>query len=417
MTISKYRKLLYDLQGNAVPDNYTANHKCASNFFNRFVTQEASYLLGNGVTFENDKTKARLGKNFDTRLYKAGKSALIQGVVFGFYNLDHIDFFEYTEFVPLYDEEDGALKAGIRFWQLSNDRPLRATLYEIDGYTDYIKRKNKEMEQLRPKRAYKQIVKSSEADGEVIFDGENYSSFPIVPFWGNLLKQSELVGMRENIDCYDLIKSGFANDLDDASMIYWTLENCGGMDDVDLVKFIERMKRVRAAVLDGGPGAKATAHTMEVPYEGRESYLTRLRDDLYEDAMALNTSQIAAGKVTATQIESAYEPLDEKCDEFEYCAIDFISGILALAGIVDDPTFKRSRIINQQETTEMVLSAAEYLDDETVLRKLPFLTVDEINDILSRKDAEESERFSGEGNTPGNDEEGNTEENDPSDEE
>lgn len=411
VTIAKYRKLLYDMQGNAVPDNYSANHKCASNFFSRFVTQEASYLLGNGVTFDKEGTKEKLGKDIDTRLYKAGKSALVQGVAFGFYNLDRVKTFELMEFVPLLDEESGALRAGIRFWQISDDKPLRATLYEEDGYTDYIKKKkDTELSELASKRTYRERGGISEADGVEIYDGTNYPTFPIVPLWGNLKHMSELVGMRENIDCYDLIKSGFANDLDDASMIYWTLENAGGMDDLDLAKFRERMKTLRAAVVDGGEGSKATAHTMDVPYQSREAYLSRLRDDMYEDAMALNTAQIAAGNVTATQIESAYEPLDQKCDEFEYCVIEFIKGLLAVAGIEDDPTFKRSRIVNQTELTNMVLSAADYLDDETVLRKLPFLTEDEIDGILKRKDAEESARspFGGEDNTV--DEEGVDEE-------
>lgn len=394
VTISRYRKLLYTITGAAVPDNYSANHKCASNFFYRFVTQQVSYLLGNGATFEKEDTKKKLGKKFDNRLYKAAKDALIQGVAFGFFNFDHVDIFKLTEFVPLYDEEDGALKAGIRFWQISGDRPLRTVLYELDGYTGYIKRKGKDIEEYAPKRAYRQKVVKSEADGEKIYDGENYPAFPIVPLWGNLKHQSELVGLRENIDCYDLIKSGFANDLDDASMIYWTLENCGGMDDEDIAQFVQRMKTLRASFVDGGEGAKATAHTLDVPYQSRETYLSRLRDDMYEDAMALNTSQIAAGKITATQIESAYEPLDEKCDEFEFCILDFIEGLLTVAGLdADIPTFKRSRIINQAEQTEMIISAAEYLDDETVLSKLPFLTVDEIKDILARKDAEGSRRF------------------------
>lgn len=42
--------------------------------------------------------------------------------------------------------------------------------------------------------------------------------------------------------------------------------------------------------------------------------------------------------------------------------------------------------------TDMVLQAAEYLDDETVLRHLPFITVDEVKDILSRKAAEEQKQ-------------------------
>ena len=117
-TIMNYQKLLYTLSGKAVPDNYSANHKCASGFFKRFVTQEVAYLLGNGITFENEETKDKLGKNVDSVLYKGAKSALIQSVSFGFYNKDHIEMYGFTEFVPLFDEENGSLMAGIRYWQI-----------------------------------------------------------------------------------------------------------------------------------------------------------------------------------------------------------------------------------------------------------------------------------------------------------
>ena len=36
----------------------------------------------------------------------------------------------------------------------------------------------------------------------------------------------------------------------------------------------------------------------------------------------------------------------------------------------------------------MIVSAGEYLDKETVLKKLPFIEVDEIEGILKNKDAE-----------------------------
>lgn len=394
VTISKYQKLLYDLKGNAHPDRFTANHKCKSSFFKRFVIQQTAYLLGNGVSFEKENVKKALGADFDQRLYEIGKSALVQGCAFGFFDNDHVQMFSLTEFVPLYDEEDGTLKVGIRFWQLDATKPLRVTLFETDGVTEYIDRQDDAgLVVLQEKRAYIIKERSSKADGVEIYGGRNYPAFPIVPLYANEARQSELVGLRENIDCYDLIKSGFANDLDDASFIYWTLENAGGMGDMDLAKFVERMKTLRAAVVDGDEGSKATAHTMDVPYQSREAYLTRLRDDMYEDFMALNTAQIAAGNVTATQINAAYEPMDNKADEFELRVIDFIQGILRVAGLDGMPTFKRSRIVNRQEETQMVLSAADYLDDETMLRKLPFLTEDEVDGILQRKDAEEAERM------------------------
>jgi hypothetical protein len=41
----------------------------------------------------------------------------------------------------------------------------------------------------------------------------------------------------------------------------------------------------------------------------------------------------------------------------------------------------------------MVLSAAQYLDRETVLKLLPFINPEDIEGILKRVDAEESNRY------------------------
>lgn len=398
VTIREYQKLLYTLSGEAVPDNYSANYKFSNAFFQIFVMQENSYLLGNGITFNEESTKEKLGGDrFDNVMMELGEYALWGGVAYGFFNLDHIDTFKVTEFVPLIGEEDGALHAGIRFWQVDSTKPLRATLYEEDGYTDYIWRLNRDNEIdggqiLHPKRPYVQIVQKSAADGEEILDGENYPGFPIVPLWGNLAHQTELTGLREKIDGYDLIQSGFANDLDDASMIYWTIQNAGGMDDVDLAKFLERMKVVKAAVVDDD-GAHAEAHTMDVPYQARMTALADIRDSLYRDAMALDTDKISAGQITATAIQAAYENLDLKCDRFEMCVSDFIDNVLKLVGVEDSPTFKRTKVVNMGEETQMILQAAQYLDSETVLKHLPFLSPDEIEDIMAAKQAEEMERF------------------------
>jgi len=381
-----------------VPDNFSANYKFCNAFFQIFVEQENSYLLGNGITFNDEATKERLGGDrFDNKIMELGEYALWGAVSYGFWNLDHIDTFKATEFCPYIGEEDGALHAGVRWWQIDSTKPLRATLYEEDGYTDYIWRLNnrgetEEGQVLHPKRPYVQIVASSAADGDEILDGENYPGFPIVPLWGNLAHQSELVGLREKIDGYDLIQSGLCNTIDDASLIYWTIQNAGGMDDVDLARFLERMKTVKAAVVDED-GAHAEAHTMQVPYQASQAALLDLRDSLYRDAMALDTDKISAGSVTATAIQAAYENLDLKCDRFEMCVSDFIDHVLKLIGIEDSPTFKRTKVVNMSEETQMVLQAAQFLDTQTILEHLPFLSPDEIEDIMDRKTEEEAERM------------------------
>lgn len=393
VTIITVQKLLYTLSGKAIPDNYSANYKLRSAFFPIFMRQETQYLLSNGVILKNAENKKRLGKKFDNQIQDLARSALVGGMAYGFWNLDHLEVFTALEFVPLLDEENGSLRAGIRFWQVAANKPLRATLYEPDGFTQFIRRSGKEMEILAPKRGYISVEASSEVDGTEILEYQNYPGFPIIPMYGNRARQSELVGQREAIDCYDLIKSGFADTVDDASIIYWTISNAGGMDEIDMARFKETMRRIGVGLVDDD-GAKAEAHTLTIPVEAREALLSRLSDDLYRDFQMLDTTKIQGGQKTATEITAAYQQMDNKIDEFEYCVGDFLYQLFALIGIDDDPTFTRSKIVNQLEQTQMVLLAASYLDDETILSKLPWLTQEEIANILKRKSAEELERYS-----------------------
>ena len=391
VTIANFQKLLYTLNGKVIPDNYSPNYKLRSNFFANFVTQETQYLLGNGVTLKKEENKAKLGAGFDTRLQDAAHDALVGGVSYGFWNLDHLEVFDVTEFVPLLDEENGALRAGIRFWQVCTSKPLRATLFEPDGFTQYIRRSGEEMMVLEPKRGYVAVEATSEIDGTELLAYQNYPGFPIIPMYGNRAKQSELVGQREAIDCYDLIKSGFANTVDDASVIYWTISNAGGMDEIDMARFKESMRRIGVGLVDDD-GAKAEAHTLTIPVEAREALLSRISDDLYRDFQMLDVTKLQGGQKTATEITAAYQSMDNKVDQFEYCVIDFLQALFEIVGIEDEPSFTRSKVTNQLEQTQMVLLAANYLDDETILNKLPWLTQEEVAEILKRKAAEDIER-------------------------
>ena len=392
--ITKYEKIIYDMRGDAHVDKWTPNHKIASNFFNFAITQENQYLLGNGATFTKDDTKAKLGDDFDTQLQDLGKKALVGGVAFGFFNLDHIDTFSLLEFVPLYDEENGALRAGIRFWQVSPDKPMRATLYEEDGYTDYI-RANDKSAILHEKRPYKLKVRTSEADGEEIYDGENYPTFPIVPLWGNDKKQSELVGRQGTIDALDLLNSNLINNLDEANYIYWVLTNCGGMDDIDDAKFIEQLKTTHVAHADGDSGATAEAHTIEAPYQASESAIQTIQRRLYEDFMCLDVNSLSAANKTATEIKAAYQPLDSKCDMYEYCVIEFVQKILELAGIDDKVTFTRSKVVNKSDEINTLLAAQAYLDDETIVEQVCQILgiADKTDEIIRKRRTEEQSRF------------------------
>lgn len=393
-TINNFQKFIYNQFGKAVPDAWSANNKISSNWYNYFIVQSIQYLLGNGITFKNPSTIKKLGKNFENNVQNIATRAKNGGVAFGFWNLDHIEVFPITEFVPLWDEENGSLSAGIRFWQIEENRPLRATLYEIDGYTNYIKRKSKDMEILSDKATYKKKFKKAEIGGEILLDGENYPSFPIVPFW-NTDRKSELSGNRGTIDAYDLMISGLINNVSDGEFIYWILKNCNGMDDIDDMKFLEQLKITHIAHAGGDDGSDVDAHKVDVPFQASGEALDRLKEQLFKDFMALKVEEISAASVTNDQIQAAYEPLNQKTDRFEYQVTEFIEKILEIAGIDDEPSYSRSQMSNKSETINMVLSASSYLSEEYITEKI--MTIlgdsDRVQEILKQKEEAEANRY------------------------
>lgn len=404
-TIMSYQKLVTEITGRQVVDQYSANHRSASGFFHIDITQLNSYLLGNGIKWENDDTKDKLGRLFDNRVEDAGHKALSGGVSFGYWNFDHLEVFSLLEFAPLFDEENGAMMAGVRWWQVAKDKPLRATLYTVDGITEFLWRSDPALQVDETKweriqsdlffintKPYVLKTVENKADGVEIIDGRNYGAFPIVPLYANRYKQSELVGLRGKIDAYDMIASGYVNDLDNAQ-IYWIIKGAGGMDDPDLVQFLDRLRTVKAAAPADGQDVQPVE--VNIPYEAREKLLDRLKDQLYEDAMLMNPDDIRAGNVTATQIRAAYERQNVKADAFEFQVIEFLDGILALAGIDDTPTFTRSTIVNQNEEITTLVTAAAYLGQEYVTKRILTLLGDgDVYDEVQKQiDAGEAERM------------------------
>lgn len=414
VTINNVTRYIYTKAGIKVNDPTSSNNKIASNYFHRLNVQRVSYLLGNGVSFVDhirsatdeegvvikiDETKEKLGDDFDTQLYNVVYSGEISGQSYCYIRYDSTDGYSYhlfpiTEFVPILDEADGTLRAGIRFWSLDwEKKPVTAVLYEADGITKYRTKpgsKGLDLVEFEPKHKYNMIVSTTEAGGTEIIGSENhFSDLPIIPYYGKN-GISTLIGMQAAIDSYDLIQSGFANDLQDCAQIYWLVGGSLGMDDAALNQFRERLlfQHIGVADLDN---SSVTPYTQSIPFEARAAYLKHIRNSMYESFGALDVMNLNNGDRTATEIEAAYQGLEEEADALEMRVTEFIRRLLKLLGIEDMPTYKRNRISNQLEQTQMVIMAAEYLSNRAVLEKLPWVTVDEIDAILSEKDGEVDE--------------------------
>ena len=400
-TVIEFTRKVFSTEGVKVDDPTASDYRICSNFFHRLCTQRVMYSLGNGVSFVQpredgtgvDEVKDLLGgEALDFTLLQAGLHAVEHGITFLLWDLDRLVEFPVTEFAPLWDEVDGRLRAGVRWWRIDDSRPMTVVLYEEEGVTRFRATKENALEQLGERRAYVTEIASTPAGGDELVGERNYGPLPIVPMYGNRLGQSALVGMREAIDSYDLIRSGFADDLQDCAEIWWTVGNAGGMTDSDLARFRDRLKYLRIASVDTEAGQVASPYTQEVPFQARQAYLATIRSEIYESFGGHDVHTVAAG-ATNDLIDAAYQPMDENAADFEHWVAEALRQVLRLQGVDDSPVFKRQRISNQKEQVEMLVQEAAWLDEATILRKLPNLTPDEVVAVMLANEDADMERF------------------------
>ncbi|MCQ2507247.1 MAG: phage portal protein [Dorea sp.] len=440
-TIEGFKKWLYTLAGNRVEDLLSANFKLETTFFRNNVIQKTSYLLGKGVQIrkkisdgEYADIKPKFGKKIDAQLKHLGKMAHVDGKAYGFWNYDHLEVFriiatdEEPGFAPIISGETARTAAGIRFWSrtVDNDTIYTFTLYEPDGLARYrYHTKDDKIEVIEKKHGYVSTTISTNAEGVLLETWENYGPeanprFPIIVLYASDTHESDLVGLRERIDCDDIINSGLANNITDAAEVYWLIQNAGGMNDNKLELLLERLRTVKAAVTDSDEkGNSIKPETVEVPYEARRTFGELNRTYLYDNAMLMDRRSMSAAEKTTQELDMAYQPQDDYTDDFENFMYDFMDELCALIGEPDAETsFTRNKVTNNKEQDTIVLQSISVLPAEMVIRKLSFLTPEEMEEAISMLDSEDFNKF----NNPEDDnetdlEDDDQEDNDPEDNE
>lgn len=398
--ILKRMQWFYNSNGGKEKDNFKANNKICSEFFPKIIKQENSYLLSNGLTTDDDIKKG-LGNRFDVLLQKMGIYALVDSVSWGYGYISNkgfaMDVWRGTEVIPLYDERTGVVRCIIRFWQIDKEKPVFIELYEEDGKTEYETIKNEkdiiDLIESKPKKAYI-VKKNSDILGERVVDELNWTTLPIFPLYANDVKTSEFsVGLKSKIDLFDVINSDFGNNLEDSQDVYWVLKNYQGQDMGEFLADYKYYKTIK--VDDDGD---ASSHTIDVPYEARRTALEMLRNQIYSDAMALDTSVLSGGGLTNIAIKTMSSDLNLKVDGFENNVIDFCSNIIDLyLEYKNTPLqeykieFTRSTLMNETEMIDNIVKMLPDISHATALRLYPY--IDNVDEELALIEEEGTNKF------------------------
>ena len=153
----------------------------------------------------------------------------------------------------------------------------------------------------------------------------------------------------------------------------------------DLGEFLADYKYYKSIKVDDD--GEATPHTLEVPYQARQTALEIIKKDIYDSAMALDTSVLSGGSLTNIAIKAMMTDLDLKTDDFENEALDYMDNVLLLyREITGDSTetkvnFIRRGIVNDSELIDNLIKMRNEISQRTFLELNPYIenADDEIN--------------------------------------
>lgn len=377
-------------------DKFKANNQVGCEFYPKIIKQANSYLLSNGLSVDEDIKKG-LGKTFDVKLLNAGLGALIDGVSWIYCYTDGKQFLTKvlsgTEVIPLYDEMTSEMKLAIRYWQIADNKPMYVEVYDSSGITTYKTTGKSELQVIKARMPYRFILKSDVLD-QYIDETLNWSKIPLIPLYSNELKANSLTkALKSKIDLYDIVMSDFGNNLEDNNDVYWILKNYQGQD---IGEFLADLKYYKAVHIAGD--GSADAKQLDVPYQARQVALDILRKEIFNSAMALDTSVLSGGSLTNVAIKANMTDLDLKTDLFENEALETCDAIIRLYIEFDSSVktdyelaFIRRTIVNDTETVDNIQKFRMDISQETALELNPY--IEDVEREMKRLEEESIENY------------------------
>lgn len=366
---------------------FASNHKIPSGFLKKIIDQKVSYVLGNGIIFnqkfkkDKDVLDRYVKETFDEFVMEVGTEASKKGeawiLAYKEKNQTKFKLIQTQELNPKFDEY-GDLVEMVRSY--GDEEYFYKDVYNSDSIVR-LKRKasDKEYKQYDEIGHYTQM----KMIGGVI-EGVIEHSFGRVPFIrlkNNPEELSDLFPIKALIDVYDIIYSDFANNIDDMQDAFLTLKGYSG-DSKNIQEFMKQLKQLKAIPV--GEDGDVGVNQLQIPVEARDVFLKLLRQEIYDTAMAVDVKNIGGGSLTNVHIKAMFADLDMKANKFEsevrkfiYRVIDFIDSTDGVK-IAKEITFNRSIIMNRNEYIESVVKLMGILSQRTILELLPFdIDVDE----------------------------------------
>ena len=214
-------------------------------------------------------------------------------------------------------------------------------------------------------------------------EAHGWGRVPFIILKNNLRGTTDLEGIKNLIDAYDLISSEGVNNLNDLVDLYWVIQGYGGETAAAIAKKLQINKAVHISDSGGAVEAKQT----ELSMDGRLQFMKMLRRDIFQFGQGVDIDLDRLGNSpSGVSLRYQYTLLDLKADSVASRLKKAIKELLRY--IVEDynnengtdfdsndlrVSLKKNMITNDYETVQMINMSSDLLSKETLLSKHPFV--------------------------------------------
>lgn len=408
----------------------SADNRISTNWHEILVVQKVAYLFSFPPIFTigNDKKLSEtvsemLGDDYEQIISNLGTYASNSGRAWLQYWVDTAGNFRYTalkgdQCVAITDPRDISQRAiaVVRRFYLKNERGENKPHYEVwdDKEALFING-----ETMGPESLIIGGVKTDRISHE-------YGVPPFIEFDNNSQKQSDLVKYKREVDSYDKILSGFANDLDDIQEIILILRDFAGETETTIqvpeigpdgkpkldedgdpvcrevtksVNILQQIKAQKFATVTETGGIDKL--TIDVPYEARNIALSLLQKQIYISGMGVDPNPERTGQATGAYVDHLYHLLELKAglmqNQFKPALSKLIRAMLKHIGkgenLKIEQTWTRNKPKIDNEIVDRLNSTpSTVMSDYTKRRKHPDIEDPEKEDKLVEQEQEQAQQ-------------------------
>lgn len=382
-----------------------ADNRVTHSFHTLLTDEKAAYMF----TYEplidvddnkndiNKKVKKVLGDDFSRKLKNLCIESCNCGKAWLHYWINEDGGFEYEKVntEECIELKDSTLKKGtskfIRYYDVSEYRDEETT----------VKEKYRYIEVWDDKEFTKYKLKSGTTialESETI--SHNAGRVPFIKFANNMSEISDLDKYKKQIDLFDMVMSGYANDIEDIQQVIYILENYGGQDLDEFKNDLKRYKTVELETNDiQGKGDFRTIQ-IDIPVEARKIILEYLKKQIYEFGQGLQQDVESVGNASGVALKFFYRKLELKAGntetEFRAGVSKLVEAILNHLNIEFDmiqQTYTRNMISNDLENAQIAQQSMGVIPIKYVLLNHPW--IDDVDEALKLLEEEKAKNEAG----------------------